>query len=61
MADSIREHIVAAVGARELLDVPPLQAGPLVLVVLAGTVAANPVERRMPSGDEVTVRPRSRS
>jgi single-stranded DNA-binding protein len=25
------------------------------VVVLAGTVAADPVERRMPSGDEVTV------
>ena len=24
------------------------------VVVLAGTVAADPVERRMPSGDEVT-------
>ena len=24
------------------------------MVVLAGTVAADPVERRMPSGDEVT-------
>ncbi len=24
------------------------------MVVLAGTVAAEPVERRMPSGDEVT-------
>jgi single-stranded DNA-binding protein len=26
------------------------------VVVLAGTVAADPVERRMPSGDEVTGR-----
>jgi hypothetical protein len=25
------------------------------VVVLAGTVAADPVERRMPSGDEVTL------
>jgi single-stranded DNA-binding protein len=27
------------------------------VVVLAGTVAADPVERRMPSGDEVTEYP----
>jgi single-stranded DNA-binding protein len=27
------------------------------VVVLAGTIAADPVERQMPSGDEVTVKP----